>query len=139
MRKLIMAAAVAAIATVTLVGRADAQAPSRVRGAYGSASQYPTYPPQYPTTSQRQHDRRYDARNDHDEDDDDNGNWGDNSARHDRGRHKGFDHSRHNGYGKGAKATPSRANGRDWTGRSARSRRGDDRDERSNRNGRDRG
>lgn len=146
MRKLIIVAATAALGLVGVVGRASAQTPSRVGGQtpsrvggrYGYPSQYPTYPQQYPTTSQRHHDKQHKVRNDGDRDDDDNANWGDNGSSHDRGRHNGFDHSRHSGYNKTANGVRSREKERDWATRD-RSRRGDDRDDKSNRHSRDRG
>ena len=148
MRKLMIAATVATIATVGMAGGAAAQVsypntntPSRAQGRYGYPSTYPSYPqqyPQYPTTSQRHHAKKHHVKKDRDGDDDDNGRWSGDRSYHDNGRHNGFDHSQHRGYGSSVNGVPSRANERSSNAR-ARGRYGQDREEGSNRDWRNRG
>src|SRR5438105_4853117 len=87
MRKLMVAAAVAAVSTLGFVGRADAQAfypktpkaPARVQGAYSYPGQYPSYPgqyPEYPTTSRARRDAGRHVKRDRDGDDDDRSRYG---------------------------------------------------------------
>ncbi|HEY2375960.1 MAG TPA: hypothetical protein VGH98_08310 [Gemmatimonadaceae bacterium] len=149
MRKLMVLATVATIASVGMVANAGAQVyypntsntPSRVQGRSGYPSSYPGYPqqqyPQYPTTSQRHHAKKHHAKKDRDGDEDDNGRWGDNGGQHDNGRHNGFDHSRHYGYGTNRNGLPSRGNEHD-SGARTRGRSGQDREDRPNRDWRNR-
>lgn len=149
MRKLMVLATAATIASVGIAGRAGGQVyypntpntPSRVQGRYGYPSSYPGYPqqqyPQYPTTSQRHHVKKHHAKMDRDGDDDDNGRRGDDRTQHDNGRHNGFDHSRHYGYGTSGNGQRSRMNEHD-SGARTRGRYGQGREDRSNREGRDR-
>jgi hypothetical protein len=142
MRKLLIAAAVAAVGAVGFAGRADAQAfypktphtnvPARVQGAYGTQGaygypgQYPSYPgqyPQYPTTSNRRYDDRGHVRRDRDRDDDDR-------SRDDR-------YDRRSNYGYGSRSTsgydaPSRVADHDATSRSRSTWNDNRRNERSN-------
>ena len=144
MRKLMVLATVAMIASVGMAESAAAQVyypntgntPSRVQGRYGYPSSYPGYPqqqyPQYPTTSQRHHAKKHHAKKDRDGDEDDDGRWGDQRGEHDNGRHNGFDHSRHYGYGTYGIGQRSRANEHDSVAR-ARGRHGRSREDSSNR------
>lgn len=84
MRKLIIAAGVAVLASLGVVSRANAQAfyPSRsastpvTQGRYGTyPSQYPTYPAQYPSATRPRQDDRRDVRRDRDADDRDRSNY----------------------------------------------------------------
>ena len=139
MRKLTLAVGVAILATMGMVGRVDAQqfypktptTPARVDGAYGRASQYPTYPPQYPTASRaRKNDSRY---NNRERDRDDDGRW---RRNHDRryDQRSGYD----NRYGYGSTASsgvPSRVGEHDSSAR-PRSGSGVSRDSRWDRDGR---
>jgi len=141
MRKLLIAAAVAAVGAVALAGRADAQTfypktphtnvPARVQGAYGYPGQYPSYPgqyPQYPTTSDGRNDDRGHVRRDRDGDDDDR-------SRYDR-------HDTRSSYGYGSRSTsrydaPSRVANHDAASRSRSTRNDNRRDDRWTRDRRD--
>jgi hypothetical protein len=122
MRKLLVAAAVAAVATLGFAGHASAQAfypktptnvPARVGGAYGYPSQqYPTYPGDYSTPSHKRHDRDEKARRDRDRDDDDRRWQNSDRERSDRGANYGY------GTNAGAYSVPSRVGGYDTPSRS---------------------
>jgi hypothetical protein len=146
MRKLLIAAAVAAVGAVGFAGRADAQAfypktpntnvPARVQGAYGTQGaygypgQYPSYPgqyPQYPTTSNGRYDDRGNVRGDRDRDDDD------------RSRNDRYDTRPKYGYGSRSTSgydTPSRVADHDAASRSRTTRNDNRRDDRWTHDGR---
>ena len=146
MRKLLIAAAVAAVGAVGFAGHADAQAfypktpntnvPARVQGAYGAQGtygypgQYPSYPgqyPQYPTTSNGRYDDGHHVRRDRDGDADDR-------SRNDR-------YNQRSNYGYGSRSTngydaPSRVADHGAASRSRSTRNDNQRNERLNRDGR---
>ncbi|HEY2374400.1 MAG TPA: hypothetical protein VGH98_00365 [Gemmatimonadaceae bacterium] len=138
MRKFLVVAAIGAVATLGMAGRAQAQAfypkttdvPARVQGGYAYPSQYPTYPGQYSTTSRKRHHDDDKARRDRDRDDDDRN--GRNDSRDQYGQ---YGQRSTNGYGAyGAAGIPSRVGDHDSASRS-RSTNGN-RDGRWNRDGR---
>ena len=119
MRKLLAAAAVAAVATLGLAAGASAQGydpttptnvPARVGGAYGYPSQYPTYPGQYSTASHKRRHRADEARRDRDGDDDDRGSQNASRDRYERGSNYGYGANSNYGYGSnaGTNGVPSR-------------------------------
>ena len=115
MRKLLAAAAVAAVATLGLAGHASAQAyypgtptnvPTRVGGVYGyPAQQYPTYPGEYSSSAHKRHDRDEKARRDRERYDHDRDWRNDERSRDDRGWNSGY------GTNAGANTVPSRVGG----------------------------
>lgn len=116
MRKLLTAAAVAAVATLGFAGHASAQVyypnaptnvPARVGGVYGYPSQaYPTYPGPYSTPSHKRYDKDDKAHKRRDRDDD--RRWQNDHDRDDRGSN----------YGYGANGVPSRVGERNSAVRS---------------------
>lgn len=138
MKKLLAAAALAAVATLGFAGHASAQtyyprtgnAPARVGGVYGYPSQqYPTYPGEYSTPSHKRHDRDDKARRDRDRDDDDRGWQNADQGRYERGSNYGY------GTTAGAYGVPSRV-GRNNAAARSRDGYGNNRDARWNRDGR---
>jgi len=139
MKKLLAAAAVAAVATLGFAGHASAQTfyprtptnvPARVGGVYGYPSQqYPTYPGEYSTPSHRRRDRDDKARLDRDRDDDDRGWQNTDQGRYERGSNYGY------GTAAGSYGVPSRVGENNATARS-RDGYGHNRDARRNRDGR---
>ena len=115
MRKLLAAAAVAAVATLGLAGQASAQAfypgtptnvPARVGGVYGYPSQqYPTYPGEYSNAAHKRHDRDEKARRDRERADHDRDWRNDDRSRNDSGWNSGY------GSSAGANSVPSRVGG----------------------------